>query len=133
MTIEWKVTEKTVVIQDEMKGRLLALRIVSTIVLLAGAAKLSMLNWSQLVEFDYLFIIVELLFVYFCFVNFFVKTSKSVIPLSDIKYFRSSKGGRKKAYLKLKNQKTREFTTLTDPVKRQAIEQMFIKIGVKIV
>ncbi|MCP1994665.1 hypothetical protein [Flavobacterium sp. HSC-61S13] len=119
-------------IQDDMKSLLRAQRIVVTVVLVASFTKLYFINWQSINTYDYLFVVIFGVFVYFFIKNFFFKTSQSIINLSDIKYLKKAKGVRSKAYLRLKNGKIREFSNITTRDEKIDIPEKFRKAGVAI-
>ncbi|GEM_PF-4439609 len=130
MKIIHDIKNNHIEIQDDMKSLLRAQRIVVTVVLVASFTKLYFINWQDITTYDYLFVVIFGLFVYFFVKNFFIKTSKSIISLSEIKYLKKAKGVRSKAYLKLKGGKIREFSNITSRDEKIDIPEKFRKAGV---
>ncbi|WP_430613112.1 hypothetical protein [Flavobacterium sp. JP2137] len=122
----------TIEIQDDMKALLNAQRIVVSLVLIAATVKLFTIDWKNITEYDYLFVVIFGVFTYFFIKNFFLKTSQSIIAIDHISYLKKAKGIRSKAYLKLKNGKTREFSNISTRDEAIDIPAKMKKVGITI-
>ena len=94
---------KQLEINDNYKARLQSSRIMSAAILVLSIGRISILDYQNLRELDYLFFIIVAVFTYLVYKNFFVLTSLATIDKFEIKYVKMPKAMATKAVIKLNN------------------------------
>lgn len=106
--IKFNKETKQIEIEDNYEGRLKSSRIMSTIILVAACVRVGLINWNKLVEMDYIFCLVAIVFIFFTYKNFFINTAVSKIDKHSIKFIKMPKGFGTKIMIQLNNRKSRE-------------------------
>lgn len=132
MLVKYVQKSNSLEFQDDISGRLKASRLLSLLIFCIGAIKLALLDWSHLTEYDYVFIILEVVFGYLVYVNFFRKTMHESLDVAQISYFKQATGMKSKAYFKLKNGRTRELFNMSSKKQRELVYKEVLKSGIAI-
>lgn len=132
MLLKFNEKKQSLEFLDDMKGRLKASRMLSILIFVVGGIKLALIDWTNLSEYDFMFIFLEIVFAYLVYSNFLVKVSDAEIKVKDIKYFKPARGMKSKAVFKLKNGKVREVYNLSSKPNRERIKKEVLKAGVVI-
>lgn len=130
MKLKFNEKNQTLEFYDDTKDRLKASRLLSLLILIIGGVKLFLINWKDITEFDFVFIFLELVFIYLVYSNYWVKTNSAEIKTADIRFFKAATGMKSKAYFKLKNGKVREVYNVSSKEQRELIRKEVLKSGV---
>lgn len=130
MLLKFKPETQELEIIDDLKGRLQASRLLSLLIFILGAVKLALLDWYMLTTYDFLFIFLEVIFIYLVVKNFGFKTARPLLAISDIRYYKSPNGLKSRGYFKLKNGRTRELYNLKTKKERDAVVKVVLQSGI---
>ncbi|MHC5361546.1 hypothetical protein [Myroides sp. LJL110] len=119
-------------ITDNYKSRLQSSRIMSVAILLLSIGKITIMDYANLTELDYLFFIIVAVFSYLVYKNFFINTSISKIEKFQIKYVKMPKALATKAIIKLNNGKTRDVYGLKNPKAREEFRKVINNAKIRI-
>ncbi|MHC5201655.1 hypothetical protein ACYSNV_05500 [Myroides sp. LJL119] len=119
-------------ITDNYKSRLQSSRIMSVAILLLSIGKITIMDYANLTELDYLFFIIVAVFSYLVYKNFFINTSISKIEKFQIKYVKMPKALATKAVIKLNNGKTRDVYGLKNPKAREEFRKVINNAKIRI-
>ncbi|MEK6509387.1 hypothetical protein [Myroides sp. C4067] len=131
--IKFNKETKKLEITDNQKGRLTSSRIMSSAILILGAARLYTANWQQPKEMDYVFCIIVATFLYITVKNFLIQTAVDSIDKYDIKYVKMPKALGTKAVIKLNNRKTRDVFGLKTPDAKNAFRKVLNDAKIKMI
>lgn len=106
--IKFNKETKQLEIEDNYAGRLKSSRIMSTIILVMAVARLYLIDWNKVKEMDYIFCLVAVVFLFFCYKNFFINTAINKIDKHNIKLIKMPKGFGTKIVIQLNNRKSRD-------------------------
>lgn len=123
---------KQLEINDNYKARLQSSRIMSAAILVLSIGRISILDYQNLRELDYLFFIIVAVFTYLVYKNFFVLTSLATIDKFEIKYVKMPKAMATKAVIKLNNGKARDVYGLKNPKAREEFRKVINNAKIRI-
>lgn len=132
MDIQYNEKDKKILFKDDMKGRLLASRILASIVFIVGLGKMYLIEWKAVTAMDMVYIAIEVVFVYLLYKNYWVRTAADELHIEDVKFFKKATGMKTRAYFKLKNGREREVFQLKTTTDKEKIYKVVKKAGIEI-
>ncbi len=124
---------KQVEIQDNYKNRLQSSRIMSVAILVLSIGKLSIIDYQNIKELDYLFFVITAVFLYLSYKNLFVNTSVHTIDKFQIKYVKMPRAMGTKAIIRLNNGKNREVYGLKNPTTKATFKKLFTDAKIRVI
>ncbi|MHC5354112.1 hypothetical protein ACYSNX_08030 [Myroides sp. LJL115] len=124
---------KQVQIKDNYKARLQSSRVMCVAILLLSIGKLTIIDYQNIKELDYLFFVITAVFLYLSYKNFLVNTSIETIDKFEIKYVKMPKVMGTRAIIKLNNGKVREVYGLKTPQSRLDFKKLFTDAKIRVI
>ncbi|MEC4114153.1 hypothetical protein [Myroides pelagicus] len=131
--VKYNKETQQVEINDNYKGRLMSSRIMSVSILILGALKLYLADWSNPREMDYVFCVIVAVFLYLAYKNLFVNTAIEKIDKYNIKYVKLPKAMATKATIRLNNGKSRDVFGLKQITDKDKFKKIFSDAKIKVV